>query len=71
LRKFVMFDRGRRDFGETFWREQGLDPRGDGVYVLWTFLTKEERDYWTEWLRFVAARGLEMTAQGHPEPTLP
>ena len=56
LRQFVMLDQGRKRFGDTFWQVQGMDPRCDGVYILWTFLTKEERDYFIEWFRFVETR---------------
>jgi len=71
VHKFVVLDRERREFGDAFWRVQGMDPRGDGVYILWAFLTKEERQYFTEWFRFIAARRQEKveTKQALPPVT--
>jgi len=69
LHKFVILDRARREFGKNFWEVQGMDSRGDGVYILWVFLTNEEREYWIEWLRFVAARHQEKIPKERPDPS--
>jgi hypothetical protein len=45
-----------------------MDPRGDGFYILWIFLTKEERDYFIDWFRFMAARHQEKIERKPTDP---
>lgn len=56
LRRFVMMDQARRKFGDTLWIMQGRNPRWEPLYILWEFLTPEERDFFADYLRFLLDR---------------
>lgn len=56
LRGFVMIDRARRNFDGSFWTVLGRNPKCESVYILWEFLTPEERDFFADYLRFLVDR---------------
>lgn len=56
LRRFVMIDRVRKQFGDSFWRVLGRNPKYEALYILWEFLTDYEKDYFTACLRMLIAR---------------
>jgi|SRR5208337_3399442 len=51
LHEYVEIDRGRKKFGNGFWIFLGKNPRCDALYILWEFLTPEERDFFANELR--------------------
>jgi hypothetical protein len=42
-RRLVALDQGRAKYGPEFWTLFGWKPKNDEFYVLWYFLTDEER----------------------------
>lgn len=56
LRRFALIDRMRKEFGDAFWSVLGIDPKCADVYILWEFLSEQERDYFTSCLRLLATR---------------
>ena len=43
--RFVMIDQGRKRFGDTFWIVLGKTPQLEPLYILWEYLTPEEREF--------------------------
>lgn len=70
MRRFVMIDRARKAFGDNFWIVLGKNPRLEPVYILWEFLTEEEKDYFMDCLRQLVARKQAAQARGG-EPSQP
>jgi len=56
MRRFVMMDQARGKFGDAFWIVLGKNPQCDSVYILWEFLTPEERDFFADFARFLVER---------------
>jgi transcriptional regulator with XRE-family HTH domain len=56
LSRFVLIDRMRNHFGDSFWIAVGRDPKFESLYILWEFLTTEEKDYFTGCARLLVAR---------------
>jgi transcriptional regulator with XRE-family HTH domain len=56
LRRFVLMDRMRKEFGDTFWILSGKNPKFESLYILWEFLTTQEKDYFAGCLRLLVAR---------------
>jgi hypothetical protein len=55
LRRFVLIDRMRKQFGNCFWIVLGRNPQFETLYILWVFLTSEEKDYFIGCLRLLVA----------------
>ena len=55
-RNLVVIDRARRKFGRDFWVSLGKNPDYEPLYILWHFLSREEQEYFSEWLRHLVAR---------------
>lgn len=53
---FVMMDQARNTFKGSFWLALGRNPKCEPVYILWQFLSEEERDYFVACLRILATR---------------
>lgn len=56
LRGFVMMDQARKKFKGSFWIVLGKNPQYEFLYILWEFLTTEEKDYFTGCARLLVAR---------------
>jgi hypothetical protein len=56
LRRFVMMDEARGRFGDSFWIVLGKDPKLEPFYILWEFLTPKEKNYFSDYLRFLVER---------------
>jgi len=54
--RFVRQDQARKKFRKNFWVWLGLNPKYEDFYILWAFLTKEERQLTLDFLRFYLAR---------------
>jgi transcriptional regulator with XRE-family HTH domain len=44
IEKLYRLDDARRRFGPTFWTVLGKDPRAEPFYILWPYLSREERN---------------------------
>ena len=44
IEKLRRLDDARRRFGPTFWTVLGKDPRAEPFYILWPYLSREERN---------------------------
>ena len=67
LRGFVMMDQARKKCGDSFWIMMNKNPQWEPFYILWEFLTPEERGFFADYLRFVLDR--KQRTQ-HPSPKL-
>ena len=56
LLRFVLRDRMRKQFGNCFWIVLGKNPQFETLYILWEFLTDNEKEYFTACLRMLVAR---------------
>lgn len=56
LLRFVLMDRMRKQFRNCFWIVLGKNPQHEALYILWEFLTDNEKDYFTACLRMLIAR---------------
>jgi hypothetical protein len=54
--RFVMIDQARKRFGDTFWIVLGKTPQLEPLYILWEYLTPEEREFFVELLRLIVNR---------------
>lgn len=44
IEKLRRLDEARRKFGPSFWAILGKDPRMESFYILWPYLSREERE---------------------------
>jgi transcriptional regulator with XRE-family HTH domain len=54
--RFVRWDQGRKKFGDSFWVLSGRNPKYEEFYIIWAFLTREEKQLTEDYLRFLIAR---------------
>jgi hypothetical protein len=54
--KFVRSDHARKKFGKYYWERLGLNAEYEEFYILWVFLSEEEKRFVYDLLRFYVER---------------
>jgi hypothetical protein len=52
--KLIRLDQARKLGGKHFWESAGKDPRGEPFYIMWPYLTDQEREIIVASMRFLA-----------------
>ncbi len=56
LSRLLDGDRGWKRFGDSYWLVLGKNPKCAPLYIMWSYLSDDERDYFLECLRYFVAR---------------
>jgi len=57
--KLVRLDQARRLGGKHFWEFLGKDPRGEPLYIMWPYLTDQQKDLLVVTVKYLAAKKQE------------
>ena len=65
IEELIRVDRCRRKFGTTFWSVLGINPRMEPVYILFPYLTDDEKQLIVDMLRaYLAAKEANKDGSG-------